>query len=288
MQGSPLDLSDQPGLLPLAQLVAAMHRAKPDALPLLVGAMARDVLLSFAHDIRVARATQDMDFAFAFDGWDDFADLRNALLASEAFTDVAGVAHRLIFEHRYRLDLIPFGGVERADRTMAWLSDHGVEMSMLGYREAAARAVRVRLPDQVELAVASLPAQAVLKLFAWRDRRRERPGVDAGDLRLLLRHYLDAGNEDRLYTEASHHLEMRHFDRATTSAWLLGLDARRLLLGQEGAGAVTLAALLALLAREIDLDDRLTLVTDMRSGEAPADIDLLCFLYAGLDGKPAP
>lgn len=67
MPTSSPDLSDQPGLLPLADLVAAMRAARPDVRPLLVGAMARDVLLSFAHGMRVARATQDMDFAFALD-----------------------------------------------------------------------------------------------------------------------------------------------------------------------------------------------------------------------------
>jgi len=166
MQGSPLDLREQPGLAVLARLVATMRRAWPDAGPLLVGAMARDVLLSFAHGIRVARATTDMDFAFGLDGWNSFAGLRNALLADGSFAEVPGVLHRLVFEQCHRVDLLPFGGVERADRSIAWPSPHVVEMTMLGYREAAAQAVAVRLPDDVVVALASLPAQAVLKLRA--------------------------------------------------------------------------------------------------------------------------
>jgi hypothetical protein len=35
--------------------------------------------------------------AFALDDWDGFADLKNVLLPSEAFVEVLGVAHRLIF-----------------------------------------------------------------------------------------------------------------------------------------------------------------------------------------------
>lgn len=290
MRGSPLDLRDQPGLAPLAQLVAAMHRAKPDAVPLLVGAMARDVLLSFAHDIRVSRATQDMDFAFALAGWDGFADLKNALLASGAFTEASGVAHRLIFEHRYRVDLIPFGGVERADRTIAWPPQYTTVMSTLGYREAAAQAIAVRLPDGVVVAVASLPAQAVLKLFAWRDRRHSRPGVDAGDLRLLLRSYLEAGNEERLYAEASHLLAAADYDHTRAGAWLLGRDARQLLRSspQDVGAMIALNALLDLLAAEIDPADRLLLIQDMRSGDAQADLNLLSAFHAGLQGASTP
>ena len=284
MPTSSRDLSDQAGLIPLAELVAAMRAAQPAVRPLLVGAMARDVLLSFAHGIRVARATQDMDFAFSLDSWASYADLRHALSASGMFIPVPGVEHRMIFAQRYRLDLIPFGGVERADRTIAWPSRAGIEMQMLGYREAMAQAAEVRLPGGITMAVASLPAQAVLKLLAWHDRRHDRPGVDAGDLRLLLRHYLEAGNDERLYTEASHLLEVDNYDHAHASAWLLGQDARQLLSGSEGTGAAALKALLGLLSGEVDPDGRLALVTDMRSGETRADFDLLTFFYAGLRG----
>jgi predicted nucleotidyltransferase len=289
MQGSPLDLREQPGLAVLARLVATMHRAWPDAGPLLVGAMARDVLLSFAHGIRVARATTDMDFAFGLDGWNSFAGLRNALLADGSFAEVPGVLHRLVFEQCHRVDLLPFGGVERADRSIAWPSPHVVEMTMLGYREAAAQAVAVRLPDDVVVAVASLPAQAVLKLLAWRDRRHERPGVDAGDLRLLLRSYLEAGNMERLYADASQLLEASDYDHARAGAWLLGHDARKLLHPLANAGVtVALDAVLDLLATEIDPDGRLLLIGDMRSGDVQIDLDLLGAFHAGLRGAATP
>lgn len=289
MPGSLLDLHEQAGLALLASLVAAMRDAKPDASPLLVGALARDVLLSFAHGIRVARATTDMDFAFAVDGWDAYADLRRALQASAAFAEVPGVVHRMLFEQRWRVDLIPFGGVERADRNIAWPPQYTSEMSMLGYREAAAQAVPVRLPGEVVVAVASLPAQAVLKLFAWRDRRQSRPGVDAGDLRLLLRSYLDAGNQERLYAEASQLFDAADYDHERAGAWLLGRDARQLLCPlQDGDATPGLHATLALLAPEIDPAGRLLLVGDMRSGDAPVALALLSAFHAGLRGAPGP
>jgi predicted nucleotidyltransferase len=47
--------------------------------------MARDLLLYHAHNIRVNRATEDIDLAFALADWEDFAALRAALSASSHF-----------------------------------------------------------------------------------------------------------------------------------------------------------------------------------------------------------
>lgn len=251
--------------------------------------MARDVLLSFAHGIRIARATQDMDFAFALDSWEGFERMRGELLASGDFVDdPSGVAHRTIFAHHYRMDLIPFGGMERGDRTIAWPPEHNVVMQVVGFREAMTKAVQIQLQDGVIVDVASLPAQAVLKLFAWRDRRADRPGVDAGDLRLLLRHYLEAGNQGRLYTDADHLLTMENYDYHRASAWLIGYDARQLLHEADDSGAMAMGALLQLLESEIDPDGQLTLVVDMRTGDAEADLALLTAFQAGLRASPLP
>lgn len=283
MPTSSIDLSNQPGLSILAELVAAMRRASPDVSPLLVGAMARDVLLSFAHDIRITRATTDIDFAFALDSWEDFARMRGELLASGDFTDdPRGDPQRMIFAQRCRVDLIPFGGMEREDRNIAWPPDHEVVMQVVGFREAMTNAVKVKLQDGVMVDVASLPAQTVLKLFAWRDRRNERPGVDAGDLRLLLRHYLEAGNRERLYTEAVHLLTAGNYDDYRASAWLIGHDARELLCDAADSGEMAIGALLRLLEIEIDPDGPLKLVADMRSREAEVDLGLLTYFEAGL------
>jgi predicted nucleotidyltransferase len=72
-------------------------------------------------------------------------------------------------------------------------------MNVSGLTEALATAVAVRLPNGLSIEVASLPAQAVLKIWAWEDRKYTTPGKDASDLWIFLRHYAEAGNEDRLY-----------------------------------------------------------------------------------------
>jgi hypothetical protein len=96
---------------------------------------------------------------------------------------------------------MPFGGVERPDRRIAWPPE-GVEvMNVRGLTEALATAVVVRLPGGVSIDVACLPALALLKIWAWEDRRYTTPGKDASDLWMFLRHYAEAGNEDRLYDQ---------------------------------------------------------------------------------------
>src|SRR6266498_3950201 len=80
-----LDLAAKSELTFLAELVADLRAAAPAWKPLLVGAMARDLLLCYAHNIPVIRATEDIDLGFAVADWDDFAALRAALLASTHF-----------------------------------------------------------------------------------------------------------------------------------------------------------------------------------------------------------
>ena len=70
-------------------------------------------------------------------------------------------------------------------------------MSVWGFSEALVSALAVQLPGEEAVLVASLPALALLKLWAWEDRRYL-TRKDASDLWLLLRYYADAGNQDRL------------------------------------------------------------------------------------------
>jgi predicted nucleotidyltransferase len=73
-------------------------------------------------------------------------------------TQTRAVAHE--FEVRQtEVDVIPFGEIEAADRTITWSSDH--RMDVFGFREAFAAAIRVTLPGNLEVAVASLAAQSI-------------------------------------------------------------------------------------------------------------------------------
>ncbi len=281
-----MDLREHKDLAPLAELSAAIRRAAPDRKALLIGAMARDVMLFYAHGVRAARATEDMDFAFAVEHWQDYAALRGRLLESGEFNEVPHLPHQLIFRGSRKLDLIPFGGVERTDRTIAWPPREEIEMQTIGYREAMANAIRVELTGGEWVLVASLPALVVLKLFAWRDRRQDQPGKDASDFQLILTRYLEAGNRDRLYTEAVQLLEADDYDDARAGAWMLGADVGWLL--KAGEDGYALNAVSELVATEVDPDGAVRLARDMKGMAPEYALALLTAFHAGLAGRDKP
>lgn len=219
---------------PIAVLVIQeIHKAsKALGLPVfLVGAMARIILLEHVHGLPPGRATKDVDFAFALDNWDQFTAIKAFLRTNADFEESKHVTQRLHFrpeglEHRYKVDLIPFGKIETSPNTIAWPPDMAVVMNVAGFADALAAAVSVEVSLGTSIDVASLPGIAILKLFAWADRGQENP-KDALDLVLLLRSYHEAGNASRIYEEASAiaALEAAAYDLELAGAWLLGSDA---------------------------------------------------------------
>ena len=92
----------------------------------MIGATARDLSLHYAYGLDVPRATEDVDFSVMVRDWDAFTSLRACLIGSGAFAERGGVAiHKL--RHvgtKLPIDVVPFGGIERPDRTVAWPPEH--------------------------------------------------------------------------------------------------------------------------------------------------------------------
>jgi predicted nucleotidyltransferase len=195
----------------------------------LVGATARIILLENVFGLHTGRATHDIDFAFAVENWDQFQAIKDHLTSTSGFEEVRGEAQRLIckpanVEHRFIVDLIPFGGLESSRNTIAWPPDMSIMMNVAGYRDVHASAVQVEVEPGIVILVASIPGIAILKLFAWAGRGQENP-KDAMDLFALLRQYNEAGNQDRVYEDAIAALEDVGYDMELAGAWLLGSDA---------------------------------------------------------------
>lgn len=254
-----LDLSKQTELRWLSGLVRLVEASADDLPFFITGATARDLILQYGYEIDAARKTHDVDFAFMVETWPVFEALRSRLLATGKFAAAPGNVHRLKFNKGMVVDLVPFGAIERSDRTIAWPPSGAVVMSVFGFREALVATIPVLLPERITAQVVSLPALAILKIAAWMERRHVQPGKDAYDLWLILRHYLDAGNRERLYTEAAQLLERGDFDYEAAGAWLLGHDMARLL----AADAKTKFAVL--LELESNPNGSLALVGDMRA-----------------------
>lgn len=196
---------------------------------IVVGAMARDLLLFHVFGIPVTRATADIDFAIAVDSWERFQALRAALLAGGNFRE-GKVEHRMYLKgpsvtEEIPVDLIPFGGIAEAG-VIHWPPERETVMTVAGFEDVLAAAIPLQINDDLTIPVASLAGIAVLKLFAWHDRQTN--DKDALDLYRVISTYADAGNLNRLYGEEIRFLESAGYDLELAGASLLGFDARQL------------------------------------------------------------
>jgi predicted nucleotidyltransferase len=232
MKNMLFDLSAKPELQPLAEVVLPLQldAVKLGAPLFLMGAAARDVMLLHAYGINTLRLTEDMDFGVMVRDWVTFEALRQALLAGGAFEARSKDAtHKLWHRSGRPLDIVPFGGVERPNRTLVWPPGEQTVFDCFGMHEAMRSGHEVRLPGGGSLLVASLPALALLKVTAWQDRKFTHPGRDAGDLMLYLRHYLDCDRYDHAAQYYPELFEAPDYVHEVASARLLGRDLRQLL-----------------------------------------------------------
>lgn len=251
-----LDLSKTTELRWLGELARHVQHAA-DALPFFIaGATARDLILRYGFGIDTGRETLDVDFAVQVETWDAFEQVKSGLISTGKFTDVPRITQRVRFGNVV-VDLVPFGAIERPDRTIAWPPDGATIMNVIGFSEALAATISVTLPEGANVRVVNLSGLALLKLAAWADRQHTQPGKDAYDLTLVLRNYLEAGNSERLYSDAANLLDENDFDYEAAGAWLLGRDISHLLASESKE------RIAALLEREANPNGPLSLVGDM-------------------------
>lgn len=253
----------------MSAIFADVRDAAPDVDFLIVGAIARDLLLHYGHGVPITRATTDIDLGVTVGSWDEFRKLRDACLESGHFTSGRPGNHRIIHRSGVPLDLIPFGDVERDDGTIQWPEDNAV-MGVLGYREARATATQVLLPDKMSVATVCLPMLAILKLMAWSERHTYTPQKDASDLFLVLGHYLNDENTARLYEFGTHLLEREDFDYAVAGAWLAGYDAVQCITNHSEQPRRVLDAVEKILSTEADANGNLRLIGELGAQAATA------------------
>ncbi|MFF2620281.1 hypothetical protein [Oerskovia jenensis] len=185
---------------------------------LLVGASARTVFSIGMLDAAPTRQTKDVDIAIAIDSWAAF-DRLTAPLRSEG-----PPTHRFLIDG-VPVDIVPFGPLETSRRTITWPDE--IEMSVIGFDEAAADALHVTLPGGVTAKIPSPAAQCLLKLVAWNDRR-DRDVKDAVDLRAMLSWFSTGPLLDTLYEEHFSLIEAHGFDPELAGSELAGRSVRSL------------------------------------------------------------
>lgn len=231
---------------------------------LVVGATARNIISVGLMGRPPERQTRDVDIAAEVGSWREFENLAMQL-------DHRRGVHKFLVEG-FEVDVLPYGAIERSDRTILWPDDH--RMNVLGLREAVDSAEVAVLPGGLTVKVPSIPALALLKILAWRDRYLS-DTRDAVDLATITRWYSEGRYFERLYTEELAKFERFEYDPVLVGAWLLG-SRMRLLLDDEAA------ATLRRIADDGDLRGRLT--RDMAVVRASAMVEAMCEGIRDTDG----
>jgi predicted nucleotidyltransferase len=281
MTDTSLDFSQKTDLRLTGEAIASVNAVteRLKFVHFIAGALARDLWLVHKLGIPVARQTNDADFAVEVSSWEQFHELRNALIDSGNYEDVARAGlHRLRHRNGIPIDLVPYGAIEgKGTRTIAWPPNGVFAMSVFGFREASSQTIEVIFPSGAMSRVVTLPALTVLKLDAWVDRHVRDPRKDAYDLHLIITNYA-AVSDDRLY-EANPFISGSPSDYECAGAWLLGVDMAKML---DSAGRARLAALIA---NEADENGQLRLAGEMMRDNPERALALLGALEDGFIGK---
>jgi predicted nucleotidyltransferase len=171
-----------------ALLEAVANAADAAEMPWLVtGASARVLLLESVYGMEQGRATEDIDFAVMVESWPHFDRLVEDICSNPQFARDPKQAQRIRYLQDFYLDLVPFGGVESEDAAIEWPPHGDVVMSVAGFREALADAIKVRVNEAIDVPVGSPAGLLMLKLLAWGERRLTQPNRDAADIAYFLR-----------------------------------------------------------------------------------------------------
>lgn len=215
-----------PSLREHADTLQALHTIAATAAKLqipflLVGALARDMLLEHVRDMSKERRTMDVDIGILVGSWAEFSQFCDALTARDFERDPAMV-HRFRSDQGVIIDVIPFGGLTDAQGFIAWPPDDNPVLSVIGFDDALQHCLQMEIVSDLFVNVASLPGLAMLKLLAWNGRCYD-SAKDAQDLALLLRLHGEY-SQDRLFDSELELMERHGFDMELAGAELLGLD----------------------------------------------------------------
>ncbi|MDL2303895.1 nucleotidyl transferase AbiEii/AbiGii toxin family protein [Bacteroides sp. OttesenSCG-928-D19] len=240
-----------------------------------IGATARDIILSNLYNLIPDRKTNDLDIAIAITDWSQFQSIEENLPKKEGFTKSKGQKQRFIYDGTYVIDIVPFGDVAKDDGNIYWPPDETIAMSVWGFPEMADSTISVEIDEEFSIKIASLPGLFILKLVAWKDRHLS-GSKDAYDMALLLTNYLDI-NMERAVEEHYDLYETDAFDQVIAGAQLMARDVKLLIRDNE----TTLEYLRKILAKEIELAEESQLINQLVESDASLKYEqVLTCLYS--------
>ncbi len=193
----------------------------------IIGATARDMIISSIYNHAVQRNTSDMDIAIAIPDWTKFQNISEELANIEGFSKSKTQTQRFLYKGVYMLDIMPFGEIANADNTIYWPPEENQAMSVIGFTQVAKHTLQVEIDNKFTVRIASLPGIILLKLTAWRDRSMN-TNKDADDIVFIISEYLEI-NLDRAVNENYDLYEDESFTTFKAGASLLGRDMKTIL-----------------------------------------------------------
>lgn len=162
-------------------------------LPLyVVGATARDISMTLLNGDTSKRRTKDLDVAIAIDDWQSFDYICKTL--QENHFQRYGETQKFFYKGEngdidYEVDVVPFGGVA-VNEKICWPPEGNPVMSVKCFQDVMKKAVTVNIDDAVNVKIAPLCGQFLIKLDAWNDRNAS-TDKDAEDMVFILKKYHD-------------------------------------------------------------------------------------------------
>ncbi|KAA6343521.1 hypothetical protein EZS27_008810 [termite gut metagenome] len=222
-----------------------------------IGATARDIVLTAIHEQEAKRSTADLDIAIAIPNWDDFESIKQGLCEIKGFEKSKDQQQRFIYKDIYLLDIVPFGGVAKEDSTIYWPPEEEVAMSVAGFTEATKDILEIDVDNEFTVKVVQLPGIFLLKLSAFKDRHLEN-NKDADDIAYIISCYLEI-NEDRAIEKHYDIYKTENFTTFIAGATLLGRDIKRIL----NESPQTLKTFIGILQAELDAEEESVLINQM-------------------------
>lgn len=198
---------------------------------LLTGAMAREILLAYAHGLPPGRATKDMDFGVQVADWAAFEAFKRALLDGRGFRPDPGIPHRIhtraeAFGLQMPIDLIPFGSLESPRGVIKWPPSQDVVMDVRGFHVGIKTLQPIEVEPGFTIPIPAVEAMILMKALAWKDRGAATRGRDAIDLVELLERGEDLIGLEALYETHLDTVERNGGDPRLAGAEVLGERVR--------------------------------------------------------------
>ena len=221
-----------------------------------IGATARNIIMSSIHNRPAGRSTSDLDIAIAINDWDKFKQISTELV-DFGFEKSKKQNQEFSYKNGYTLDVVPFGNLAKADKNIYWPPEGDIAMSILGFSEVANNALTIIIDNEFSIKVASLHGIFILKLVAFNDRKFSK-NKDADDMAFIIANYLDI-YEMRVVEEHYDLYEIENFTPFIAGAALLGRDIKDMLQRDKE----TLESISKIIETESELEDGSILINQM-------------------------